>query len=213
MPSTDDLQSLLAKYRVAPQIQATLDSALARANDKVDQQPVHTNITEIVTTPKSAELQLSTRYSGSSAPRTLDSSPEATRLNEGSAIRPRTMKVDIPVKKEEGHRSKEAVDQKGQQALPMELAKGQTSVEKTEKNVKISETIEHYKQEPPRHLGAHSVGTQTPLVLTEENETLRRLQGELDHVKSQLSCLQAEVIKQFFNLNSKLTAFLSQHKQ
>lgn len=212
MPSNDDLQSLLAKYRVAPQIQATLDSALSRANERVDQQPVHTNIAEAVAAPGSTELQPATKYSGSLAPEISGSSPGTARPGERPAIFPRTMGADVSVKKEDGHRNREAGDQKSQQVLPMGLAKGQTPIEKAEKNVKISEAIEHYKEEPPRRLGAHSVGTQTPPVLTEENETLRRLQGELDHVKAQLSCLQAEVIKQFFNLNSKLTAFLSQHK-
>lgn len=120
MPSNDDLQSLLAKYRVAPQIQATLDSALSRANERVDQQPVHTNIAEAVAAPGSTELQPATKYSGSLAPEISGSSPGTARPGERPAILPRTMGADVSVKKEDGHRNREAGDQKSQQVLPMD---------------------------------------------------------------------------------------------
>lgn len=210
MPSNDDLQSLLAKYRVAPQIQATLESALSRANDKADRQATHIHATEHVSIPKSAELQLPMNHDASPARKTLGPSSVDTNNGERPPVPPNTIEVDSLAKQEGPQGNKELSAQKPQQILSVEPIKGQLL---TGRNVRISEAVEHYKGEPQRHLGAHSVGTQTPLVLTEENEALRRLQGELDHVKSQLSCLQAEVIKQFINMDGKLTALLCQCKQ
>lgn len=198
MPSNDDLQSLLAKYRVAPQIQATLDNALSRANGKVDQQFTHINTTEKA--PQSIEVQPPANVAASPTKKGLDSSPIAAKVDKRRVISSSAMGARVLTDQEGAHETKELLDQKAQYPLP------------AKKSIKISETVEHYKEEPQRYLGTHSVGTQTPLVLTEENEALRRLQGELDHVKSQLSCLQTEVIKQFVNLDIKLTDFLHHHK-
>lgn len=208
MPSNDDLQSLLAKYRVAPQIQATLENALSKANDKTDRQAPCINATEHVST-KSTEFQLPVKHNISPTSKISSTSPISIQNEEKPSIHPNPTGVDNFTKYERSHENREMQIVNVQKILS-EPPKDQ---QPTEKNVKISETIKHYKEEPQRYLGTHSVETQTPLVLTEENEVLRRLQGEIDHVKSQLSCLQVEIIKQFINLDDKITALSCQCKQ